>query len=214
MAAKTVDNLIIRLETPADYKEVERLTFEAFETFECEGIPPIDTFEHFQVHLMRDDPVFVPELDFVAEIDGEIVGNIMYSLCLILCFGKSRDSYYITALNLDPLSVKPEWQRQGVGTRLTEYSLARAKELGYVAVILNGEPSFYSRFGFVPAWQFGLMASGNRTDSTLAMELQHGSLESAVRLAGSCAAIHASWNNKEAFQAFHREFENDFAERK
>jgi hypothetical protein len=76
-------SIIIRIETPADYLQVERLTFAAFELFEAEGVPKRDIpNEHFLVRLLREDPAFVPELDFVVERDGEIIGNIMYSRCL------------------------------------------------------------------------------------------------------------------------------------
>ncbi len=193
----------IRLEQPTDYYEVERLTLAAFLTFEAEDVPKREIpNEHYLVRLLRDAPAFVPELDFVAELDGKLVGNIMYSMCEI----HRPDGSVTEALVFGPVSVLPEYQRQGIGARLVEHSLARAKELGYGAVVITGHTAYYPKFGFVPASRFGLtMPDGSAFDAFMALELREGYLGEAGGVWKYCAAFDAV-ENEEAFQAFHREF--------
>ena len=69
-----MNNLTIRLETEKDYRAVEELTREAFWNVYKPGAD-----EHYYVHQMRNHPDFIPELAFVLELDGKIVGNIMYT---------------------------------------------------------------------------------------------------------------------------------------
>ncbi len=198
-----IQNINIRLEQPADYTEVERLTLAAFLTFEAEGVPKREIpNEHFLVRLLRDDPAFVPELDFVAELNGKIVGNIMYSRCEIL----RPDGSVTKALVFGPVSVLPEYQRQGIGARLIEHSLTRAKKLGHGAVVITGHTAYYPKFGFVPASQFGLtMPDGSAFDAFMALELREGYLGMAGGMWKCCAAFDAV-ENEEAFRDFHREF--------
>ena len=68
------NDYIIRLETKNDYREVEILTREAFWNLSVPGCN-----EHYLVHILRQHEDFVPELDFVLESDGKIIGNIMYT---------------------------------------------------------------------------------------------------------------------------------------
>ena len=69
-----MNNLTMRLETEKDYRAVEELTREAFWNVYKPGAD-----EHYFVHTMRSHPDFIPELAFVLELDGKIVGNIMYT---------------------------------------------------------------------------------------------------------------------------------------
>ena len=69
-----MENLIIRNETEKDYRAVEELTREAFWNVYKPGAD-----EHYFVHMMRKHPDFIPELAFVLELDGKIVGSIMYT---------------------------------------------------------------------------------------------------------------------------------------
>ena len=198
-----IQNINIRLEQLPDCDEVERLTLAAFLTFEAEGVPKREIpNEHFLIRLLRDDPAFVPDLDFVTELERKLVGNIMYSKCEIL----RPDGSVTEALVFGPVSVLPEYQRQGIGARLIEHSLVRAKELGYGAVVITGHTAYYPRFGFVPASRFGLrMPDGSAFDAFMALELREGYLGMAGGIWKCCAAFDAV-ENEEAFQAFHREF--------
>ncbi|MDR2469442.1 MAG: N-acetyltransferase [Tannerella sp.] len=169
-------NLHLRLEQPDDCTVVERLTLAAFKTFVFpDGSKPPHTDEHYLVHIMRDVAAFVPELDFVGEVNGEIVANIMYTKSKVI----RPDDSELETLTFGPVSVKPERCGQGLGTEIIRHSLKRAGELGYGAVIIVGHPHYYPRFGFKPARDFGLtMPDGSTFDPFMAMEIRSGYLGS------------------------------------
>lgn len=194
----------IRLESVNDYPAVERLTFAAFENFEAEGLPKRDLpNEHFLVHLMRNDPDFIPELDFVALCDNEIVGHIMYSQCGVL----RSDGSVTQAVVFGPVSVKPELQNQGIGTLLIQKSLVRAQELGYKAVIITGFPEYYHRFGFIAASQFGLtMPDGTVFEAFMALELEPGYLGTTGGKWQYCQAFDRTENDVTAFKEYQENF--------
>lgn len=163
-------NISIRKETPADYRIVEELTREAFwgnmNHPTCDG-------EHLLVHKLRELPSFVPELDFVAEAEGKIVGHIIYSLAKVI----TPDGQEVQVLNFGPLSVHPNYKRMGVGSALMHHSIAEATRLGYRAIIFYGHPDYYPRFGFRRASQYGIVsAGGDSWDALMAMELYDGAL--------------------------------------
>lgn len=142
-------NLTIRLETPMDYRAVEELTREAFWVgTDCRKY--ID--EHLLVHKMRQVDCFLPELALVAELDGEIVGNIMYTKLKII----TKEGTEHETLTFGPLSVLPKFQNKGIGKALIRTSFKRAKEFGHIAIIIFGEPDYYPRVGFKRAEELGL----------------------------------------------------------
>ena len=158
----------LRLETPQDYTEVEHVTREAFWN---KHVPGCD--EHYLAHVLRGSDAFVPELDFVAVHDGKVVGNIMYTKAVIRCDGGAERN----VLSFGPVSVLPLMQGQGIGSMLIRHTLEKAKELGYGAVLIYGDPSFYSRFGFILAEQFGIGTSDDFfADALQALELLPGAL--------------------------------------
>ncbi len=173
----------IRKEMPADYRQVEELTREAFwgamDHPTCDG-------EHLIVHKLRGLPCFVPELDFVAEVDGKIVGHVIYSLAKVVAaegmgerhLTEERRSGEIEVLNFGPLSVHPDYKRMGIGSALMRHSITRAAELGYRAIVFYGHPDYYPRFGFRRASRYGILsADGSSLDALMAMELYDGALE-------------------------------------
>lgn len=91
-------------------------------------------------------PEYLPELDLVAEDEG-VVGHILHSIAHI----DDRD-----VVALGPVGVVPARQRQGIGTALVEEALRRADEAGFPLIVLLGHPSYYPRFGFVPARSIGI----------------------------------------------------------
>ena len=164
-------NIVIRQEQTIDYRIVEELTREAFwgamEQETCDG-------EHLLVHKLRSLPSFVPELDFVAEVGGEIVGHVIYSKATIVM----ADDREVEVLNFGPLSVLPKHKGKGVGSTLMRHSIAEAKRLGYQAIVFYGHPDFYPRFGFSRARVFGITsATGKSLDALMAMPLQDGALD-------------------------------------
>lgn len=161
--------IVIRLEQPADYRAVEELTREAFWNV---NVPGCD--EHFLAHKLRSHPDFIAGLDFVAEIGGKIAGNIMFTESRIVA---PDCGMTYPVLTFGPLSVLPEYQKQGVGAALIAHSCQEAREQGYGAVLIYGDPEYYSRFGFRPAADFSVTtADGNVHPALQALELKAGAL--------------------------------------
>lgn len=161
----------IRKENPADYRAVENLTREAF--WGCMDHPTCDG-EHLLVHKLRKLPCFVPELDLVAETDGKIVGHIIYSLAKVV----TPEGLEIPVLSFGPLSVHPDYKRQGIGSALMRHSIRQAARLGYRAILIYGHPDYYPRFGFRRASSYGITsADGSTPDALMAMELYDNALE-------------------------------------
>lgn len=165
--------LTIRLEEEKDYRIVEEVTKEAF-TYpkRIERSKIGCCLEHYMVHSLREKDG-IKELSFVAEKEEKIVGHVIYSKSYIL----QADNSKIDVLNFGPLSVKPEYQKQGVGSALMKYSIAQARELGYGAILFFGHPEYYPRFGFVDAEQFEITTcDGDNFPAFMAMELRKGFL--------------------------------------
>lgn len=132
--------ITIRQEKPADYEAVETLVREAFYNMYIPGC-----VEHYLVHLMRDHEDFVPALDLVAEEDGTIVGQIMYTKATLT----DEAGTVKEILTFGPLAVAPAHQRQGIGKALIARSFALAQAMGVEAVVIFGSPSNYVSSGFV-----------------------------------------------------------------
>lgn len=158
----------VRPETPADYRAGEALTREAFWNH---FVPGCD--EHYLLHVMRDSPHFLPELTFVAEQDGHMVGHIAYAKAYVLLDDGQRHE----VLCFGPLSVLPECQGAGVGSALVNHSMKAALKLGYRAILLLGDPVYYARLGFVPAERFDIRTAEDvYLDPLQAVELVPGAL--------------------------------------
>lgn len=131
--------VIIRNERPEDYRAVEELTKRAFWNVNFPGCD-----EHYLAHMLRGHEDFVPELDLVVELDGKLIASIMYTRSTLV----DENGAEKTVLTFGPLGVLPKYQRQGYGKRLLEYSLEKARELGYEAVVIFGNPENYVSSGF------------------------------------------------------------------
>lgn len=142
----------LRPEQPSDYFETENVTREAFWNHYSPGC-----CEHYLLHIMRDSPAFVPELDIVAECDGKIVGNAVYMKGII----RTNEGTECEVLSLGPISVLPEYQSKGIGGMLIEHTRNIAREMGYRAILLCGDPEYYSRQGFVSAESLGIRTADN-----------------------------------------------------
>ena len=134
-----MSEIMIRNESKDEYRVVEELTREAFWNLNTPGCE-----EHYLVHVMRDHKDFIPELDFVAEVDGKIVGNIIYTKAK-LADERGNEK---TVLTFGPISVLPEYQRKGIGKALLNHSFDKALELGYDAIVIFGHPGNYVSRGF------------------------------------------------------------------
>ena len=140
-------NITIRPETESDDRAAENLTREAFWNVYRPGC-----MEHYVLHCFRTDPAFVPELDLVMELDGTLIGHIMYARSEIAC----SDGRALPIMTFGPISIAPEYKRQGYGKCLLDYSMEKAKEMGAGALAITGNILFYGKSGFVPAKSKGI----------------------------------------------------------
>lgn len=160
-------NIIIRQETEEDFKLSEKVVEKAFKDAEYS-----DHKERFLVERLRGSKAFVPELSLLGEINGAIVGHLMFTKLLI----KNEEIEY-EALGLAPVSVLPEHQNKGVGGKLIQEGLKIAKNLGFKSVIVLGHEKYYPRFGFYPSTKWGIKAPFDvPEESFMALELEKGSL--------------------------------------
>ena len=144
-------NIVIRRETADDRRAVENLVREAFWNVYRPGC-----FEHFVLHKLRDDSAFVPELDFIMEKDGVLIGQNVFMRARI----KSDGGGEIPIMTMGPICVAPECQRRGYGKLLLDYSLKKAAEFGCPALCFEGNIDFYGKSGFTHASVFGVRYHG------------------------------------------------------
>ena len=163
-------NLTIRLETEQDYRAVEELTREAFWNVYKPGAD-----EHYFVHMMHSHPDFIPELAFVLELEGQIIGNIMYTRAWL----EGEDGQRREILSFGPLCVAPEFQRQKLSKILIEHSFEAARRMGYDVNINFGNPGNYVSRGFISCKKknVSFIAPGNFPTALLVAELVPGALE-------------------------------------
>ena len=145
------NDYIIRLETPADHAEVENLVRESFWNVYRPGC-----YEHYLLHCLRDDKDFVPELDFVMEKDGRIIGQNVFVRASI----QADDGRDIPIMTMGPICIADDLKRRGYGKILLDYTIEKAKEMGAGALCFEGNIDFYGKSGFTYASEFGLRYRG------------------------------------------------------
>lgn len=165
-----MDKIIkIRREEQTDYERVEEITRKAFWNLYTPGCN-----EHYLVHVMRSHKDFLPELDFVIEVDNQIIGNIMYTKArLIDEAGEEKN-----ILTFGPVSILPEYQRRGYGKKLLEYSFEQAAALGYDVIVIFGNPGNYVSRGFKSCKKFNVcLEDGTYPTAMLVKELKPNVLD-------------------------------------
>jgi len=145
------NDYIIRRERKEEYREVENLVREAFWNVYRPGC-----LEHYVLNRLRADPAFVPELDYVMEKSGKIIGQNMFMRAQI----KADDGRNIPIMTMGPICIAPEFMRQGYGKILLDYTIARAAELGCGALCFEGNIGFYGKSGFSYASNYGIRYRG------------------------------------------------------
>ena len=145
------NDYIIRLERKEEYREVENLIREAFWNVYRPGC-----LEHYVINQLRSDEAFVPELNFVMEKDGQLIGQNMFMHAEI----KADDGRSVPIMTMGPICITPELKRKGWGKILLDYSLEKAAELGCGAVCFEGNIDFYGKSGFPYASEFGIRYHG------------------------------------------------------
>ena len=167
-----MNDYTIRLEEKKDYREVENLVRESFWNVYKPGCA-----EHYVIHVLRDDPAFVPELDSVMEKDGMLIGQNMFMKTII----EADDGRTVDVLTMGPIGITPELKRKGYGKALLGYSLEKASEMGFGAVLFEGDINFYSKCGFTFAREFGIryhdLPEGDDDSFFLCIELIPGDLD-------------------------------------
>ena len=166
------NNIIIRLEKKEEYREVENLVRESFWNVYRPGC-----LEHYVLNQLRTDEAFVPELDFVMEKDGKLIGQNMFMRAKI----QADDGRDIPIMTMGPIGIAPEFKRQGYGKILLDYSLEKAAELGAGALCFEGNIDFYGKSGFTFASEFGIryhgLSEGEDASFFLCKELIPGYLD-------------------------------------
>ncbi len=160
--------MIIRQERPADYDEVYDLVKKSFATSTNEG-------ESDYLNEVQKKDTFIPELSLVAENDdGKLVGQIvLYKTDII-----ASDNVY-TELLLSPISVDPDYFRKGIARAMMTEAFQIAKDMGFTAIFLCGDPDFYHRFGFRGSYEYGIFHIADKTKKAewcMALELIPGAL--------------------------------------
>ena len=126
--------MIIRIETVADIEAITEVTIAAFKNH-----PISKHTEQFIIKALRDADAL--NVSLVAEIDGRVVGHIAFSPVIIS--DGTKDWY-----GLGPISVLPDYQKQGIGKSLVNQGLSLLKEMGGKGCALVGDPNYYKRYGF------------------------------------------------------------------
>ena len=188
--------ITIRHETEADYRAVENLVRESFWNVYRPGC-----LEHYVIHVLRGDPAFVRELDFVMEKDGELIGQNMFMKTVI----EADDGRKIDVLTMGPIGIAPAKKRQGFGKKLLDYSLEKAREMGFGAVLFEGNIGFYGHSGFDYARNFGIryhdLPEGADDSFFLCKELVPGYLDGVTGVYQTPAGYYVNEDEAEAFDA-------------
>ncbi len=184
-----LNQIIIRKEKQEDYKKTEHMTLRAFWNIHGPGCD-----EHLLVHKLRDAKEYRPELSRVAELNGEIVGAIMYSTAKVVDGDKVHE-----VLTFGPLCVEPTLFGRGIGKKLLEETTELARGQGYAGIVIFGEPDYYPKHGFVTCDHFGITdANGNNFDAFMALPLNE-----------KFAGIHGKFYEAEVFEECGNEEELD-----
>ena len=166
------NDCIIRLERTEEHRETETLVREAFWNVYRPGC-----LEHYVLNQLRNDETFVPELNFVMEKDGRLIGQNMFMRAVI----KADDGSDLPIMTMGPICITPELQGKGYGKILLDYSLEKAAELGCGALCFEGNINFYGKSGFTYASEFGIryhgLPEGADASFFLCKELKNGYLD-------------------------------------
>lgn len=154
--------ITIRNEKKEEYQIVEDMIRRAFYNIYIPGC-----YEHYLVHTMREHPDFIEELDFVIELDGKIIGNVMYTKALLIDENKNEKEI----VTFGPLCIDPYYQRQGYGKKLLEHSFKVVKEMGYDTIVIFGSPANYVSRGFKCCQRFNVSIEGQYPAAMMVKEL-------------------------------------------
>ena len=144
--------MVIRNEKPEDYRVVEEMIKKTFWNLSVPGCN-----EHFFAHQVRKSADYIPELDFVMEENGQIIGHILYVKAKLI----AMDGTEKNILSFGPFTIHPDYQRKGYGRKLLNHSLEVAKEMGYDTVAIYGNPENYACYGFKNCKRYNVCIDDN-----------------------------------------------------
>ena len=189
------------MEQPCDFSTVENLTRESFWNVYHPGCT-----EHYVLHCFRDNPDFIPELSLVMEKDGKIIGHVMYSKAAITL----ENGGILPSWTFGPISIHPDYKRQGYGLKLLNFSLEKAKSMGVGFVCIEGNIAFYKNAGFDLASKLKIHYHAEPKDAEvpyfLAKELIPGYLGGAEGTYCPPKGYFVAEKNPEAFEAYEAQF--------
>lgn len=159
-------HVIIRNETADEFRKVEEIHKRAFWNL---SVPRGN--EHYLAHVLREHEDFIPELDYVCELDGQVIANVMYTKSkLIDEKGNTKN-----IISFGPISVEPQYQRKGIGKLLLEKSFEKAIIMGYKAIVIFGNPANYVSRGFKSCKKYNVCLKGDIFPAALLVkELEEG----------------------------------------
>ena len=196
-----MNNYSIRVEEERDYSTVESLVRQAFWNVYRPGCT-----EHYVLHHLRSNPDFIPELSFVMEAEGKIIGQNAFVKAEITKDGGTA----FPILTMGPICIANEYKRKGYGKILLDYSLEKAAEMGFGAVCFEGNIQFYGKSGFDYASKFGIgyhgLPEGMEADFFLCKELKSGYLDGITGVYATPEPYFVAEENPEDFEKFEREF--------
>lgn len=159
-------DVTIRRENEDDHFLVESLAREAFWNLYYPGCD-----EHYLCHILRSHPDFIGELDYVAEVDGRLVGSIMYTKAELL----GAEGEKVDIVSFGPLCVHPSYQRKGIGTALVGRTVGLVREMNIPAIAIYGDPHNYCKHGFRNGIDYGVdNLDGEHPLGLLVLELEKG----------------------------------------
>ena len=178
-----------------DFFQTENLTREAFWNVYKPGCD-----EHLILNKIRKSKSYIPELDLVAIKENQIIGHIISTKARVIDTVNMEHE----VLCVGPISVLPEFQKRGVGTKLLNYSITEAENLGYTAMILFGNPDYYHRFGFRNAKENEITTKDFKNfEPFMALELQLNSLKN---VSGRFFEDNAFFANQDELPEFEKKF--------
>jgi len=192
------EEVTIRLEKKEEQRDVENLVRESFWNVYRPGC-----LEHYVLNQLRNDQGFVPELDFIMEKDGKLIGQTIFMKAVI----KADDGRDIDICTMGPICISPELKRKGYGKKLLDYSLEKAREYGFKAICFEGNIDFYGKSGFKYASEYGIryhgLPEGEDASFFLCKELEPGYLDNVT---GEYTTPSSYFVDEKAAEEFDKQF--------